>query len=76
MIICAYFYAVSMEINVKLWYNYHVRLFLRRYMFMTKKKKIVIAASISAAIILVGTAAVGFAACKKIYQKKYFNANY
>lgn len=43
---------------------------------MTTKKKIVIAVSISAAVILVGTAAVGFAACKKIYEKKYFNANY
>ncbi len=43
---------------------------------MTTKKKIMIAASISAAVILVGTAAFGFAACKKIYEKKYFNANY
>ncbi len=42
---------------------------------MTNKKKIVIAASISAAIILVGTAAVGFVACKKIYEKKYFSVN-
>lgn len=45
---------------------------------MTNKKKFVIAALISATVILVTAAAVGFAACKKIYEKKYFSvsANY
>lgn len=63
-----------MEINVKIWYNCYVKIIFGRYL-MTNKKKIVIAASISAAVILVGAAAVGFAACKKIYEKKYFSVS-
>lgn len=42
---------------------------------MTKKDKIILAASVSTAVILIGTVAFGAVICRKIYEKKYFSVN-
>lgn len=42
---------------------------------MTKKGKISLAVSLSAAVMLLGAAAAAAVMCKMIYEKKYFDAN-
>lgn len=42
---------------------------------MTKKGKISLVVSLSAAVVLMGAAAAAAVMCKKIYEKKYFEAN-
>lgn len=42
---------------------------------MTNKGKISLAVSLSAAVMLLSAAAAAAVICKKIYEKKYFDAN-
>lgn len=42
---------------------------------MTKKGKISLVVSLSAAVMLISAAAAAAVACKKIYERKYFDAN-
>ncbi len=71
-----YFYRKAIELRSKICYNYLLKDFsdLRKgVVFMSKKGKIILAASISTSVLALTAAAVTVFVCKRIYEKNYFS---